>query len=242
MNKAALPASPPFTVGSVADFKTLDSLYWGNLNEQCDVLELRLDALTTGSDDADKLITLCERIAPHIPILITARCVNEGGVNRMSTEERADLLQTFAPYATYADVEIAWAAEFASTIDILKDNGIQIVLSYHHFKETPNEEVLHEKISQGLELGADVVKMAFFHNSVSDIPRCAELFSSHPETRLSIMGMGALAPVSRLLYAQHGSELNYGFLGGTPTAQGQWHANELKAGIAGLDQVPRTAE
>jgi 3-dehydroquinate dehydratase-1 len=42
------------------------------------------------------------------------------------------------------------------------------------------------------------------------------------------MGMGRFAAVSRLLCAQCGSVLNYGFLGTTPTAPGQWPAAQLK--------------
>jgi 3-dehydroquinate dehydratase-1 len=48
------------------------------------------------------------------------------------------------------------------------------------------------------------------------------------------MGMGVLAPVSRLLCAQCGSVLNYGFLGETPTAPGQWDSALLKQAISRL--------
>jgi 3-dehydroquinate dehydratase-1 len=48
------------------------------------------------------------------------------------------------------------------------------------------------------------------------------------------MGMGPLAPVSRLLCAQCGSVLNYGYLGKTATAPGQWDAAFLKQAIGRL--------
>jgi 3-dehydroquinate dehydratase len=48
------------------------------------------------------------------------------------------------------------------------------------------------------------------------------------------MGMGPLAPVSRLLCAQSGSLLNYGYLGTTATAPGQWDAALLRQAIARL--------
>ncbi|CAJ0600679.1 unnamed protein product [Cylicocyclus nassatus] len=41
---------------------------------------------------------------------------------------------------------------------------------------------------------------------------------------MAVMGMGPLGAASRLLYAQHGSKLVYGYLGETPTAPGQWSA------------------
>ena len=46
------------------------------------------------------------------------------------------------------------------------------------------------------------------------------------------MGMGPLAPASRLLAAQCGSLLNYGYLGTGSTAPGQWPARLLKEALA----------
>jgi 3-dehydroquinate dehydratase I len=53
------------------------------------------------------------------------------------------------------------------------------------------------------------------------------------------VGMGPLAAVSRLLCAQCGSVLNYGYLGETPTAPGQWDAASLKAAIGRLVPLRR---
>jgi 3-dehydroquinate dehydratase-1 len=41
------------------------------------------------------------------------------------------------------------------------------------------------------------------------------------------MGMGALGKVSRLVFAEAGSVLNYGYLD-RPNASGQWEATLLK--------------
>ena len=53
------------------------------------------------------------------------------------------------------------------------------------------------------------------------------------------MGMGVLAPVSRLLCAQSGSLLNYGYIGQTLTAPGQWDSLRLKQAIANLEACGR---
>ena len=83
---------------------------------------------------------------------------------------------------------------------------------------------------------ADIVKLAVQHNSVEDFTRCTRILqrNDHP---MSMMGMGELAPVSRLLYAQHGSLLNYGYLGDEPTAPGQRRAKLLKEAIQALTPV-----
>jgi 3-dehydroquinate dehydratase len=49
------------------------------------------------------------------------------------------------------------------------------------------------------------------------------------------MGMGAYGKVSRLVLAQAGSCLNYGYLG-TANASGQWPVSVLKARIAELGE------
>jgi len=50
---------------------------------------------------------------------------------------------------------------------------------------------------------------------------------------LSVMGMGTYGKVSRLVLAQAGSCLNYGYLGAA-NASGQWPVAALKARIAEL--------
>ena len=49
------------------------------------------------------------------------------------------------------------------------------------------------------------------------------------------MGMGPLGAVSRLLYAQHGARLIYGYLGDTPTAPGQWSAALCRQALNEID-------
>ena len=48
------------------------------------------------------------------------------------------------------------------------------------------------------------------------------------EGTIEVMGMDAqLGPMSRILYAEHGSRLIYGYLGDAPTAPGQWSAERF---------------
>ena len=58
----------------------------------------------------------------------------------------------------------------------------------------------------------------------ADLARLADFQLADHGIPVATMGMGPLAPVSRLLCAQCGSVLNYGYLGKTPTAPGQWDA------------------
>ncbi|MNL80502.1 3-dehydroquinate dehydratase [compost metagenome] len=68
----------------------------------------------------------------------------------------------------------------------------------------------------------------------SDIARLADFQLADHGLHIATMGMGPLAPVSRLLCAQSGSVLNYGFIGETPTAPGQWSADFLGGAVRKL--------
>ena len=72
----------------------------------------------------------------------------------------------------------------------------------------------------------------------ADLARLAEFQLAPHGIPVATMGMGPLAPVSRLLCAQCGSALNYGFLGQTTTAPGQWDAATLRHNIARLAPFP----
>jgi len=80
------------------------------------------------------------------------------------------------------------------------------------------------KAAAKLHSPADLAALAAFQQADHGLPK-------------ALMGMGPLAPVSRLLCAQYGSVLNYGYLGQTPTAPGQWSAARLKDAIAALAKL-----
>ena len=68
--------------------------------------------------------------------------------------------------------------------------------------------------------GAAVFKAAARLAHPADLARLAEFQLADHGIPVATMGMGPLAPVSRLLCAQCGSVLNYGYLGNTATAPG----------------------
>lgn len=81
-----------------------------------------------------------------------------------------------------------------------------------------------------------MVKIAVYHNSLDDLHACACLMQEAQPIATSMMGIGPLAPVSRVLYAQLGSLLNYGYLGDKETAPGQWPASLLSQAIRASKQ------
>lgn len=220
----------PLVVGSVASLNNLACLQPVELPAQCDILEIRLDGMA-GHRDALELEL--DRFS-NIPMLFTARSAAEGGAAVLSLEERAELLIAVAHRATWIDIELASYNDLKKTIHRVRSQNVGLILSYHNFDQTPTEYEIQRMIDLSEE--ADIIKLAFHHQRVDDFIPCTRILKrgSHP---LSIMGMGLLAPVSRLLYAQHGSLLNYGYLGSEPTAPGQWPAKLLKKSIAALKPI-----
>jgi len=196
----------------------------------CDILEVRLDGMPS---HIDTLNLELDRFN-DFPLLFTARCASEGGLSDLSSRERAKLLTEVSKRAAWIDVELASYADMKDTLHQIRSEGVGLILSYHNFTETPQTSQLQDIVDLSVE--ADIIKISDQHNNASDLTRCVETLQNndHP---MSMMGMGPLAPVSRLLYAQHGSLLNYGYLGNTETAPGQWPAKLLREAIATLKPI-----
>jgi 3-dehydroquinate dehydratase type I len=222
------PSMPqrPMTVGSIADARLLDYSFSA---DECDIIELRLDGLLKNLQQTrDVLIKL--KSSP-LQSLITARCTTEGGLSSLTTEQRCQLIGGLSPLATFVDIELANLEQMNDAADQARTNGALIIASFHDFKKTPESHLLRDKINQSIDLGADMVKLAVHHNTVEDMYRCASILQEGHPIATSFMGMGSLAPVSRVLYAQLGSLLNYGYLGDKETAPGQWPASLLSQAI-----------
>lgn len=223
-----------YTVGSVSDILTLKDID-SDMTPEFDILEIRLD----GIDDNDLATTfnLCLRVKSWgVPLLITLRDISEGGIHQLSYEQREQRILQFAEVSSYLDVEIANFEALSSTLKSVQKSGTQLILSYHNFEKTESIEFLKEKYQQAVSYGADITKFALMHQGIDDITTCSAFMRS-VDTPLSMMGMGNLAPVSRILYSQLGSVLNYGYVGNAPTAPGQWSAAQLKAAIANTQFV-----
>ena len=194
----------------------------------CDLVELRVDALPPS-------ITVQDIMAhrPAKPVLVTIRCESEGGKRYISEAERMDMAKQLLPFAAALDWELSRLESAADLVHAAHDAGVAVIASAHDFQRTPHWQSLFARTNEARAQGADLVKFAFQLNSGDDLLMGVRLLRAMREP-LAIMGMGPLGPVSRLLYAQHGSRLVYGYLGSTPTAHGQWPAALFRQTLAAL--------
>lgn len=218
------PDSPKF-VGSFGNLADLRSSRLENLQQACDIVEIRLDLLFTESGEINSADWA--HLA-GIPLLFTARRSEEGGAGHLDALARSALLMEILDEAAIIDIEVASIGEMSSILNLVRARDIPWIASFHDFTGLPDLSVLMKAEMMAHDAGASVFKVAALLDSIEDLARLADYQRKDHPLPVSTMGMGALAPVSRLLNTQCGSILNYGYLGKTPTAPGQWDCALLK--------------
>ena len=214
----------PLVVGSVSTAEAWSAACAAE-TLPCDVVELRADGLPEETDWAALAQMRCCR-----PVLVTVRHESEGGLRPMSATERVAIARALLPLASALDWEIARLDEASGLLTSARAAGVVIIGSAHDFEKTPSLDSLQEKEQRARALGADVAKFAFRLHCAEDLMVGVELLRRATGTT-TVMGMGSFGAVSRLLYAQHGACLVYGYLGDTPTAPGQWSAAHCRQSL-----------
>lgn len=222
------PNSNPSVVGSFGDHDSLCSATPESLALECDIAEIRLDLFY--QEFAQQGPGLWAHLS-GFPLLFTARCHAEGSPLDLTAETRQSLLQSALPAASLIDIEASSIAEMAGLIDEINAKRIPWIASFHNFERLPSLDELTSRATLAKQAGASGFKFAARLNRVEELATLANLQTHDFGLPTASMGMGNLAPVSRVLCAQKGSILNYGFIGKTETAPGQWPAKLLRDGI-----------
>ena len=225
------PNSNPSVVGSFGDIDSLRSATPESLGLACDIAEIRLDLFHQEfSQQGPELWAHLQ----GFPLLFTARCHSEGSPYQLSRESRKSLLLSALPAATLIDIEVSSITEMEELIAEINAKHIPWIASFHNFERLPTLEELTSRAALAKQAGASGFKFAARLHHVEELPILAKLQTHDFGLPTASMGMGSLAPDSRLLCAQNGSILNYGFIGKTETAPGQWPAKRLRDGIRAL--------
>lgn len=229
--KFQLAGGHPRIVGSFGSLNDLCQATLGETAAACDIAELRLDLLQAEGKPPEPSPW---KQLQGFPLLFTARRKDEGGALEMDDTERADLLFSVLDEAALVDIEVASIGAMGGLIAEMKSKGVPWIASFHDFEKLPERETLVNAAAAAREAGAMAFKVAARISSPAEVARLADFQLEDHGILVSSMGMGPLAPVSRLLCAQCGSVLNYGFLGKTATAPGQWDAAMLRNAVGGL--------
>ncbi len=197
------------------------------------LLEYRLDQL--GCSPGEVIAAI--QATPNHPALVTARHPDEGGAAGWDSRERAERLRQMLDRAAAIDVELRSTGEDAMEEVLAEARAREIlrVCSFHDFSGCPPREELGDVVERMVQAGAEVAKIAVTVGDFSDIVMLRDLVLECRERNrpIAAMGMGALGKLSRLILAEAGSCLNYGYLT-TPNAPGQWPAAQLAECIGAL--------
>lgn len=230
-----LQSGVPLVVGSFGDSTSLSSAPADLVRKSCDLVEIRLDLLHSESGSSE---TRPWNRFEGMPLLFTARRASEGGSGDQTAEARMAMIRSVIEDASLVDIEVASISEMQLLIDDLKKSGIPWIGSFHDFTKAPSTDVLSAKCMAARNAGAAGFKAAVELGwEMAQLAPLAHFIQKSADYPVSLMGMGPLAPVSRVLFGQIGSVLNYGYLGETPTAPGQWSARQLKEAIEGTTKA-----
>ena len=188
---------------------------------EVDLLELRADALADCMAGVRKFLHNAK-----LPVLLTVRHPDEGGIGKLSSAKRRSLFDELLPFAALVDVELRSVAALREVIAAAKERRIRVVVSDHHFHRTPTLAKMRERRRRAIAAGADVFKLAAVAEDAGAVARMIDFVAAGGALPLAVMGMGRFGRVSRLVLASAGSVLNYGYLD-KPNAPGQWEAREL---------------
>jgi len=192
-----------------------------------DLIEMRFDYI----DNIEKITpvlaeNLIKLIQPYLPVIVTLRDHSEGGQIRLDLQNRLKILETLISVKPdYIDVEMNSDMPILKrVINFSSKIGVQLIFSYHNFKETESyTEVLGiidnflKKTKENPDINFEIVKKSVykliftaqkFEDNVVPLKLCK--FLSQKGHKVISFCMGELGIFSRVACVKSGSLLTYG--------------------------------
>ena len=201
-----------------------------------DIMEWRIDYYEAGIKDNEKLIATAKAlrdVVGELPILVTFRTKNEGGVLELGEYEYLDLVATVVTNRLGDAVDIELFHYEERVKDLVKqahNYNVVVIMSNHDFEKVPAKDVIEFRLKKMADLGADVPKLACMPHSADDV---LTLLSATNDARKALstpiitMAMADLGKVSRIAGQVFGSCLSFGAVGKT-SAPGQLSIEDLR--------------
>jgi 3-dehydroquinate dehydratase I len=197
----------PRLVGVIMSLADLDSAI--QMRKPPDLFELRLDQLARDLDKVEKKLPKL-----RAPLIMTARHPREGGANQLSTQQRRNLLSRFLPRARYIDVELRSVNALRPLLQAARRKNVGRIVSFHNLKATPDSRILRTKARAAKAHGANIFKLATRTDKPAQLARLFDFMTKKDvDLAVSIMGIGKLGAISRVLLAHYGSTLIYASIG-----------------------------
>ena len=207
-----------------------------------DLLEWRID----GYDQVEDINACLEALQAlktamgSIPLIFTCRIHLEGGLREISQEKRLHLITTAMESGGVEIVDVEMCNE-PTFIEQVKKTAqacdTRLILSYHNFDETPDENFIHDKLVMAQDMGADIAKLAVMPKNYADVLTLlgATLRARSGAVAVPIvtMSMGPEGGVTRLAGGLFGSDITFA-IGKEASAPGQIPIGALRQAMAVL--------
>ena len=194
-----------------------------------DLLEWRIDAYGHVQNINHSLDTLAElRIQfSATPLILTCRTHSEGGLKKLTSDQRHDLLTAAMTSGNLdiVDIELCNDVDFIESImTTARNSAVRIILSYHNYEMTPDETFIFDTLLKARDLGADIAKVAVMPRGDHDVLTLLSATLKARQKGLKIpaitMSMGLQGRLTRLAGGLFGSDVTFAS-GSTSSAPGQ---------------------
>lgn len=224
---ALLKKSTPLLVASL-DGDDLPYLLEQARSERADIVEIRLDLWGNffREDMVEKMARFKDKIG--LPMLVSFRGGRPFPAGWQPIHWRA------LSHASLIDVEWNPQYPWRAILKNVRKYNLALMISHHDYQGTPPEKTLIRLARAAYAKGADIVKLATRVKTEQDVRvllGACERFT--PRKFMTVMGMGPLGTLSRLVAPLFQTCLVYGYIG-TPTANGQLPYRELQEKIRSL--------
>ncbi len=222
-----LKKSSPLLVASL-DGDDLPYLLEQARAERADIVEIRLDIWGNffREEMLEKMARFKEKVG--IPMLVSFRGGHPFPVWWQPVHWRA------LGAASMIDVEWSPKYPWREIIRNVNKLNLCLIVSHHDYQTTPSERSLVKIARAAYAKKADIVKIAARVKTEADVRTLLEVIARFaPKKLMSVMGMGPLGTLSRMVGPLFNTCLVYGYIG-TPTASGQLPYRELQERIRAL--------
>ena len=209
------------------DYDAIAGILSGN---EVELAEIRLDSCPLDDAQIKELFSDSD-----IPLVATCR-IDVCGSARLA-EHRLRLAVEAG--ARFADLEIEAPAQMSKDFQALcRENGTELIRSYHDFSGTPDDGVLQMALARCFRYGADIAKIVTLARDAEDVKRVESLYSVVLEGQSSMQGrliafcMGEAGRESRMECLRRGAPYTYAALSqGEATASGQWDSAQMRSAL-----------
>lgn len=171
--------------------------------DTADILEFRMDS-------AEDPIEQLAEYDGSLPILATNRSRWFGG--EAADRGRLDQLMAAAEFdvVEMVDVELETARGMEWVLEEFREQDVELVISFHEFEETPDQETLDAIIEECNRYG-DIAKVATYAADRDDCLRILRAIETATRNGIRAAGiaMGELGSHTRVIGPLYGSKLGY---------------------------------